>query len=158
MSTLIVYSSKHGCTESCARELKEKLSNNTTMIAAKEQKKFDWQDFDTILIGGSVYAGMIQSSIQKFCHRHFKELMQKNVGLFVCCMYKNDKAKEQFEKAFSKELRDHAKARGIFGGAINFEKMNVLEKAIIRKVTGVTESISNINHKAIDDFVKALRN
>ncbi len=158
MSTLIVYSSKHGCTEECAFELKEKLSNSTTLISAKELKKLDSQDYDTIIIGGSIYAGTVQSSIQKFCQKHFKNLLQKTIGLFLCCMYKDDKAKKQFEKAFPRELRNHAKATGLFGGAMNLEKMNVLEKAIVKKVVGVTESTSDINHKAIEDFVNTLKN
>lgn len=156
MSTLIVYSTKHGCAETCASELKDIIKNEVTMESVKKLKKVNWDDFETVLIGGSIYAGNIQSGIQKFCQKHLTQLLKKKLGLYLCCMEKGEKAESQFEKAYPQKLRDHASATGLFGGAITLEKMNALEKVIIKKVAGVNESVSNINHQAINDFAEAI--
>ena len=77
--------------------------------------------------------------------------MQKETGLFICCMDKN-REKEEFENAFPKELREHAKACGILGGEFLFENMNFLEKAIIKKIAKTDQSIYQLNHAAIEKF------
>ena len=54
--------------------------------------------------------------------------------------------------AFPKELHEVAKANAYFGGEFNFEKMNFFEKFIIRKISHVKESVSKIDHAAIEQF------
>ena len=79
--------------------------------------------------------------------------MTKKLGLFLCCAYENEKSIEQFENAFPKDIRNHASSKGILGYEYNFEKMNFLERAIIKKISGTKKSVSNINYKAINKFV-----
>ena len=61
-------------------------------------------------------------------------LKQKRLGLYLCCMEEGETAQKQFNEAYPVELRDHATALGLFGGAFNFEKMNAFERMIIKKV------------------------
>jgi menaquinone-dependent protoporphyrinogen oxidase len=39
MNTLIVYTTKHGCTENCAQMLREKLNGNVDLYNLKEKKQ-----------------------------------------------------------------------------------------------------------------------
>ena len=113
--------------------------------------------YDTIIIGGSIHAGMVQKSIQKFCKNHIELLLKKKIGLFLCCMEKGEKADEQFRNAFPKELQDHAQAKGCFGGAFDFDRMNIIEKAIIKKVVNIDQSISTLSAESIQKFIKEIQ-
>jgi menaquinone-dependent protoporphyrinogen oxidase len=72
--------------------------------------------------------GTIQGKIRKFCEEHEWELLTKRLGLYLCHMYEGETATMQFNEAFSKTLRDHAIAKGLFGGEFNLEKMSPQEK------------------------------
>lgn len=54
---------------------------------------------------------MIQKSIRSFCEQNLEALLQKETGLFICCMLK-EKQEEQLESAFPEALRAHNKAFG----------------------------------------------
>ena len=77
------------------------------------------------------------------------------MGLFICCMDK-DKALEQFNNAYPQPLRDHALAVGLFGGAFYFERMNFVEKAIIKKISGLEASVNNLNETSIGEFAQQM--
>jgi len=153
MKTLIVYATKHGCTETCAEKLKAKLPGGADLLNLKQKRNVPLEPYDTVLIGGSIHAGRIQSSVKKFCEDHKEGLLQKKIGLFLCCMEEGETAKTQFETAFPGELKDHASARGLFGGEFNFERMNWVERAIIRKIAKTNRSVSKINKGKISQFI-----
>jgi menaquinone-dependent protoporphyrinogen oxidase len=68
-------------------------------------------------------------------------------------MEEGEKATKQLEEAFPVELLKHASATGIFGGEFNFEKMNFIERAAIRKIAGVDKSVSKIKQEELDRFL-----
>ena len=156
MSTLILFATKHGCTEKCANRLKENLKGQTDLSNLKHKPKVQLDRYDTIVIGGSIHAGRIQKSVQTFCRKHLNTLLEKRIGLFICCMEEGDTAQKQFEKAFPDELREHAVATGIFGGEFSFEKMNPLERSIIKRIAKIDKSISKISEEAINTFISEM--
>ncbi len=126
------------------------------LVNLKKDKKVDPANYDTVLIGGSIHAGRIQGGIKKFCAAHEKTLLQKKLGLFLCCM--DDKTPQQeFDANFPEALRNHATATGIFGGEFDFNKMNFISKAIVKKVSGVTESVFKVSEGAIQKFLEDLK-
>jgi len=151
MKTLIVYASMHGCTELAAERLKSELKGEVKIQNLKEPVPVFIDAFDIIIIGGSIHAGRIQRSVKNFCKNNVDILMQKTLGLFICCM-DNKRAQEQFNNAFSVTIRHHAKAHGLFGGIFDFDKMNFLQKAIVKKVAGVEQSVEHLNSQAIHEF------
>jgi len=153
--TLIVYASKHGCTEKCATLLKSNLSGEVDLHSIKD--KVSTEIYDTVVIGGSIHAGRIQKSVKDFCVRHHDLLIARRLGLFICCMEEGEKAQKQFDDAYPESLRQHAKATGLFGGAFDFDRMNFIEKKIIKKVAGVTGSISKISETEIQAFAKRMQ-
>lgn len=152
MKTLIIFASKHGCAEECAHKLKEKLSGETDIINIKHQSSIELSFYETVIIGGSIHAGNIQKSIKKFCEKHLNVLTGKKVGLYLCCMKEGENAHKQFNDAFPAELRKHAAAAGLFGGAFSFEKMNFIERFITKKIAKIDESVSKISEDNIADF------
>ncbi|HEX9973825.1 MAG TPA: flavodoxin domain-containing protein [bacterium] len=157
MKTLIIYTTQHGCTEECAIKLQQQLNSDAELINIKKQKSGNLDDFKTIIIGGSIHAGQIQRKIKKFCQENLDKLKQKKLGLFLCCMEEGEKAQKQFQDAFPTELIQHATTTGIFGGEFNFEKMNFIEKAIIKKIAKIEKSVSKIDEKSILEFAEKIK-
>lgn len=150
--TIIIYQSRSGTTEKAARLLAEKLNDKVEIINLKKDKTPAIADYSNIIIGGSIRASMIQSGIKKFIEKNMALLSTKKVGLFLCCMEEGETAEKQFKESYPEELRSKALATGFFGGEFDFDRLNFLERGIIKKVSGVTESVSNIKLQAIEDF------
>jgi len=94
-----------------------------------------------------------KKNIIKFCQTNKKTLLNKKIGLFIC----SGNGKEidnQFENSFDSELLDHSLTKGYFGYEYNFEKMNFLYKIIVKKITGINQSVSKIKIDKIKAFVK----
>ncbi|PLX23957.1 MAG: flavodoxin [Salinivirgaceae bacterium] len=155
MKTIIVYATSHGTTESVAEQIKSKLQGDVDLANIKKQKKIDLDAYDQIIIGGSIHMGVIQKKIKKFCEQNTHILLQKKLGLFLSCM-DDEKAQEQFDKAFSDELKAHATTYKLTGGEFKLEKMNFLERSIVKKVSGETESVNNLKPDRISELVKEL--
>lgn len=158
MKFAIVYMSKHGTTEKVAQKIAEQIDSNVVdLVNLKENKSPDISKYDKILIGGSIHAGMLQKRVATFCNKNEQTLLEKELGLFLCCMEQDDKAKEQFESAFPEDIKKHAKAKALMGGEFIFEKMNFFEKAIIKKISGVKETTSSINEDAVQEFARTMK-
>ena len=152
MKVLILYMSKNGSTEKTVERLSSLLGYNTsTTINLQNQEVPSLEQFDTVIIGGSIYFGKIQKKIKQFCSDRLDELFTKKVGLFLCYLDEKNRH-EEFLDAFPGELIDHAKATGLFGGEISFNKMNFFEKIISKKALGISKSVSRINSQAINHF------
>ena len=152
MKTLIAYSTTHGCTEKTAYELADFLGGESSVLNLKKTRIDDLNDFDRVIIGGSIHAGQIQKQVKNFCHKNLEILKNKELGLFICCMENGETAQKQLMEAFPEELHKVAKASAIFGGAFEFEKMNFLQKMIVKKVAKIKHSTSKVDHDAIKKF------
>lgn len=152
MKTMITYCSTHGCTEKVATQIQQLLGTETTLVNLKNKKQTDVNEFDRVIIGGSIHAGQIQKKVKDFCGKNMENLLKKELGLFICCMEEGEKAEAELRNVFPKELQKHAKATACLGGEFNFEKMNFIEKMIVKKVAKVNHSTSNVDQKAILNF------
>ena len=156
MKTLIIYATSHGCTEKAVKELSQKLSGEITALDLKQIKSPSLFEFDRIIIGGSIHAGQIQKQIRNFCSTNLEQLKSKEIGLFICCMYEAEIAREEIKNAFPEELHQMAKTEAIFGGEYNFDKMNFVEKLLVKKIAKVRESVSKLDHDSIDRFANKM--
>ena len=157
MKSVIIYTTTHGCTEKCVVKLQQQLGGNAKLVNIKKSKLDNLEYYETIIIGGSIHAGQIQRRIKKFCQTNLDTLKKKKIGIFLCCMEEGETAQKQFQDAFPDELIEHATATGIFGGEFNFEKMNFVAKAIIKKIAKVDKNVSKIDEKSIIDFAKKMK-
>ena len=158
MNYLIIYMSRHSTTEKVVGLLQEKLGvENCTLINLAKQTIPALEHYNTIIIGGSIHIGQIQKKLKEFCEAHQAILLKKRLGLFICFMNK-ELAQAQFETAFPDILRQHARSHGLFGGELLFDKMNFLERFIVKKIKKVNESVSDININAINQFAQTMAN
>lgn len=137
-------------------QIAEDLGKEKTMLVdLKTDPVPDLSSFQTILIGGSIHTGHIQKKISEFCSDHQAILVTKRVGLFICAMETHE-VKEEFNNAFPVWLRNHATAHGYFGGELLLDKMNFFEKAMVKGIYGIKESVHEVNQDAIHSFEKAI--
>jgi menaquinone-dependent protoporphyrinogen oxidase len=155
MKTAIVYVSKHGTTEKVAKLIKEKLENHgqVELISLKDGKNPNLMDFDKVILGTSIYAGMPSKKMIEFCKAYQDTLLQKKLGLFICCMQPDKEVRlEQLKNAYPEVLRNHAGTMGIMGGEFLFDKLNFFERLVVKKASKVSSTTSDIDHNAITKF------
>jgi menaquinone-dependent protoporphyrinogen oxidase len=152
MSTAIIYTTNHGTTETVARKIKDRLNDTSVeLIDLKNRKHINPSDYNKIILGASIHAGQIQRRVKKFIQKYEQALLQNPLGLFLSCM-DEEKAREQFNNAFPESLRNHAKSRKLTGGEFKTERMSGIEKFMVKKVAGITESVSNIKEDKIEEL------
>ncbi|MGQ8337553.1 flavodoxin domain-containing protein [Sunxiuqinia sp. A32] len=156
MNTMIIYMSTHGCTENVSKELASHLNGEVVLRNLKEDKNPDFSMFDRVIIGGSIHAGQVQRKLKAFCENNLELLGRKEIGLFICCMEEGETAYKQLNEAFPEKLHQYSKAEAILGGEFNFDKMRFFEKVIVKKIAKVEESVSKVNHEAIEKFAKRM--
>lgn len=157
MKTLIAYCSRHGSAEKIAHLLYLEIEHGPVRLLDLSHESFpeNLQGYDQVIIGGSIHFGQIQSSVKKFCNHFSPELMNKRLGLYMCYMME-DKAEEEFQNAFPENLRNHADALGYFGGELLIDKMNFLEKFIVKKLMQENEPVFNLDEVEVDSFINKM--
>ncbi len=159
MNTLIVYATQYGFTADCAAKLREKLSGETTVIDLTKQAAASLAGYDAVVVGGSIYMGKVQASVSAFCAANESELLQKPVGLFLCCGLPKQ-MEQSVAASFPETLRKHAKAIGCFGGELRTNCMKPMHKFIagMMQKAGAKDGVEppKANPQAILDFAAAM--
>lgn len=161
MKTAIIFKTKHGTTEKVAYMLAKDLSSDGSevrVIDLAKTRQPHLVSYERIIIGGSIHVGKIQREIRTFCERHSDVLRTKKLGLYICCMETDDKKRQkEFEDAFPENLKKHASAKAIMGGEFLLEKMNFIERLVVRKVAHTRESVHDIDTEAVEKFLKEIK-
>lgn len=144
MKTLIAYGTKYGCAEKCALELSKEFYDKVELINLKKIKSIDLAKYDKVIIGGSAYIGKIQKEVTDFIKNNMEELKKKEIGLFICGMQEGEMIEKEIAENYPAELISKAKSVKHFGGEFYFNKMNFMEKAIVKKIAKITSDKSDI--------------
>lgn len=152
----IAYATKHGTTEKVAQRLAAMLPTaDVTLFDLSKEPYPDLYSFDGVVVGGSVYAGRVRPQVAKFCARSMPVLLQKRVALFICAM--NDKEYEsELQNAFPSELHSHAELACVVGGEFLFDRMNFIERFLVKKISGITRTVSMLDEDKISLLAKAM--
>jgi menaquinone-dependent protoporphyrinogen oxidase len=158
MKTAVIYATNHGTTEKVAQMIREQLGeDNADLINLKNNPMPDLSDYDQVFLGGSIHAGNIQNRVKKFYQQNMVDLLGKPLALFLCGMNKQQ-FQEEFDGAFPEVLRKHAISKKMVGGEFLFDKMNFIEKALVRKISGINETVSDIEVEKIRELVTDMQN
>jgi menaquinone-dependent protoporphyrinogen oxidase len=158
MNTLIVYSSKYGCTEKCVKILSKELKDKADIIKLKNAGDIDISMYDKVIIGGPIYAGRIQKEVVRFCSTNFDKLKEKRIGIFICGMQEGEAINSELNNNFPTDLLNIAVAKEHFGGEFIFDRMNFMEKLVVKKVSKISSNKSNILTDNIYRFAQAMNN
>ncbi len=158
MKTAIIYISRHGTTEKVSSRIAAKFPNEEVdIVNLRKQKLNDLTPYKRVIIGGSIHMGKVHKKTSLFIEKYHKELLQKDLALFLCCMEKDRVAQEQFDLAFPEDIRNKAISKGLLGFEYVFEKMSFIEKVMLKKITGKDKSFSKIDDAAIQSFVDGIK-
>lgn len=157
MKTLVAYSTKHGASEKCAKLLAEKLEGEVEVKNLKGSS-INLSQYDKVVIGGSVYAGMIRKEVKEFIASNSEALKSKKFGLFVCGMSEGEQIQKAIEMGYPQELRDKAAAVSSFGTQMLMKDLGFLEKFIVKKIAKTTTDVNKIDNAAIAGFAEKMNN
>ncbi|MDO5572052.1 MAG: flavodoxin domain-containing protein [Bacteroidales bacterium] len=159
MKTLIVYTSNHGTTEKVAYMISSEMqalgSSSIEVIPLKQIYRVDINSFDQIIIGTSIHAGNPPSEMTTYLDKSMNFLLTKRCALYLIGMNEKEIAKSM-DKAFPKKLREHSIETEYLGGEFIFEKMNFIERTLVRRITGFKKSVSLLKTDKIKSFAKKL--
>lgn len=156
MKAAVIFASSHGTTEKVAKQIQHGV-DRAQLVNLKETKTIDLSQFDTLIIGGSIHAGQMQGKVKRFCKNNMVDLLQKRVGLFMVGMNEPE-FETQFKNAFPELLRKHAFTSKCLAGEFLFEKMNFIERLIVKKVSGISQNVSKIDECKISELVNEIKN
>lgn len=152
MNNLIIYTSRYGATTTCVQKLQAQLTGQTTAINLKQGTVPNLAEFDTIILGGSIYAGTTQKELRQFAQTHLQALLTKPVFLFLSSAFRQA---DDFQRNFPAALCQHATAKGLLGGEMNMAKLNLFEK-LITKIVGQKGEPPHIHEEEIAAFAKTI--
>src|SRR5665648_937266 len=84
MKTLIIYASTYGYTKECVEKLKELIDGEVIITDIKKDDVPSSDEFDNIIIGGSIYMGQIHKKLKEYCTANLNLLLNKKIALFLC--------------------------------------------------------------------------
>lgn len=155
MKSIIVFTSKYGCTEKAADLLKSRMGGEVEIINLRLAKEPSLKEYDTVILGGSIYYGKIQKEMTDFVNKVKPQLAGKRVGLFICAGSK-EQATEELRKAYPQDLQVAAVASEVFGDEIYYDKLSLMDKFIMRMVKGKEKSSSGLSIETIEKFAHSM--
>jgi len=153
---LIAYATYYGSTEKTVKLMAEHLPG----AALCNLKKDPWPSldgFELVVVGGPIHAGKIHQAVRKFCRKNQEKLLAKKLALFITCMYEGQRAEQQFNQAFPEPLKAAAREKAILGGEFNLEKLNFIERFILKNFIGARESASRWQPEEIINFASRIK-
>ncbi len=134
MKVLIIYSSKNGCAEECAKILQRETEDNFDVeVFDLAVGTPDIESYDFLVIGGGIHFGKFHPPMRKFLSENKKRIAAIPHGLFINCA-KLELIESYMKELFPKEVYDSAVMREYFGGQLKIDKHKGIWKLIIRMV------------------------
>lgn len=152
-NTLIVYASRLGNAEKCAREIFHRLDGKVDICNLTQRKTFpDVSTYDSVIIGGSVCRGKIQEAVSLFCYDKIDQLTGKRLGFFITSRSSGEKAEKELEDAFPEELYREAIASEYFGKGNDTPGISFLKKLLSCQLTEAGEPVPSVSQEKIKRF------
>lgn len=155
MKTLILYGSRKGCTERCARKLKDELirvgGGHCEVADVKKARLRRVSEYDHLIIGSSIWAGKLHPAVRRFMRSYSRISPSQHLGLFLCS---GKEEPDYFTENFSRQVLERAEERRFFGGELSIEDFSPLMRYILRRKAGITESYRRIRDDEIQAFAR----
>jgi len=87
MDTAIIYATKHGCTEKCSQTLANELPANTQLFNLETSDIINIDNYEVIILGGSIHAGMVNKTLKKYIEKNLALLSDKKLD-YSCVAWK----------------------------------------------------------------------
>lgn len=157
MKTVVVYAGSQRCCEKSAAMLVSGLGGDATLVSLDEETRLDLSPYDTVIIGGPVYFGRLDGRVRRFCRQHQEVLLLKRLGLYVCCVESGELTDEEVHELFPPDLHAHAEVVSFFGGEMALERLNFVQRFMVRSIAKVDHNISALSEERIGHFLGQLQ-
>lgn len=154
MKTLILYASKYGAAGEIARLIAQRM-DDAVLHDLKQESAPDLNRFDCVIIGSSLYAGMIRKEAKTYMAQNEGALREKRLGLFLSGVGA-ERADGYFKANFPAGLLREAKAASFLGGIYDPAKAGALERLIMKLVAKQGGYINTIDREGIGRFAEEL--
>ena len=153
MKTLILYKTKYGSTKEYAQWFSED-SGARDMLSLKEFHQANLEDFDHIVIFSSVYVGQISAG--SFLKKHWEQLKDKKIVLLsVGAMPADATESQKSYEVLPQAIREHLFYYEKLPGKLDLNKMNFLDRFIIKKLGG--EQLNLMDRSLLKPIVEKLQ-
>jgi len=93
MSSIVIYASTGGNTKAVAEYIANKIGCVAKDVSSVQKEDLD--SYDTVIVGGRVWAGSIPKNLDAFLVDSKDVISTKRSAFFVCCMYNDEKGQKQ---------------------------------------------------------------
>lgn len=142
MSTIVIYKSKYGSTKQYGKWIADELG--CKMIDAKEFKKEDFKNYDTIIYGGGLYAEVIAGV--SLITKNFEQIKDKKIIVYSTGLTPPD-CREYYdvmvlEKNFKPEIRSKIKMFN-YPGKMVVSELNLVHRTAIKSLKKIMSGKEN---------------
>ncbi len=131
MKTLIVYATKYGSTEKCAKYLQKQLPGEAVLYCVQKKDPIpELESFDAVVLGGAIYVGRLQKPMRQFITQNTDALLKQKLGLFFVGATPDEKAADIW-KNFPGPLLRHASVKETFGGEVQTDRLTFFDRKIM---------------------------
>lgn len=156
MSVAILYTSRYGYTESVARTVAERLSAQNPELLDAHRWTSVPRDANTVVVGAPIYGGTIAGGIVGCLELNVDLLLERRLFFFLSCLNEGDKAERQLADSIPPALLAHASGRFFVGGLVNFDVLRWMDRQVMQRVAGVTESVDRTRPDQVEALVQAI--
>lgn len=158
MKTLIIYATKNGSVKEVAQLIRKELTGDIKMVDMREEAVEDISEFDTVLIGSSIYFGQIDRRIKNFIFLHRPEILHRKLGIFIMAgESKKELLERQLKDAIPNDLYKSALCVSVIGSEIKLKKFSWLVRFILIYIKKVKSSYKDIDKEKIKEFVEKVQ-
>ncbi|MDD3048702.1 MAG: flavodoxin domain-containing protein [Bacilli bacterium] len=134
MKQLIIYDTKTGVTEECAKNIEKMLKGDPKTVNIKENNSININDYDKIIIGSAIYASSISKKIKNWYIKNEAILLTKKVYFYICGIGNEEEALGYLNQALTPKLKDHIKIKQFLGGELRPDRVNFLFRFLIKQI------------------------
>jgi len=154
MKTLILYATKYGA----AGEIARRIAVRSKGAETRDLRQGDINslaEYDHIIVGSSIYVGMIRKEAKAFFAKHADDLRGKTLGLFLSGMNAGEE-EAVFKANVPQEVLQEAKAVSFLGGIFDPKKAKFMERFIMKVAAKQSGYKDSIDDEKIEQFVEAM--
>lgn len=160
MRLLIAYSTKYGSSAWVAQTLVQHLAKYPEILAdvceTKRKPLPSPADYDAVVLGGGIYAGILDRRLVAWAENHHKHLKARPLALFLCCLSTGENANGYFSANLPAELVAHASAKVLCGAVVDPARLRLLDRVVLRKVAKITAPRDRRNPFAVEELATAI--
>ena len=167
---LILYSTVDGHTKYICEYISQKLNKDKdiTISPVEESEKFNFSDFDEIVVGASVRYGYHRKNVYDFININKEILEKKKTAFFSLNLTarkpeKNTPETNPYIIKFLKKVQWEPTIKGVFAGRLDYPSLDCANKLAILFIMVITNGPKDISQvyeltdwKKVDELIESI--